>query len=219
VCFPIPAVFSAEDIVADTYLNSLLGEREGILLVARQHWLVLLSETVSELLLALVVVVLIVALSFFLGPLALLGLFILIAPAASLTRDILIWANRKYVITSRRVIQISGVISKNVADSSLEKVNDVKLEQSFFGRLLGYGDLEILTASELGVNKIERIANPIRYKIAMVNAKAQLESGEGIRTAGNDAPALISQLDHLRQKGVISEQEFQEKKSKLLSKI
>ncbi len=205
--------------MADTYLNSLLGEREGILLVARQHWLVLLSETISELLLTLVVVVLIVVVSFFLGPLAFLGLFILLAPAVSLTRDILIWANRKYVITSRRVIQISGVISKNVADSSLEKVNDVKLEQSFFGRLLGYGDLEILTASELGVNKIQRIANPIRYKITMVNAKAQLESGEGIKTAGNDAPALISQLDSLRQKGVISEQEFQEKKSKLLSKI
>jgi uncharacterized membrane protein YdbT with pleckstrin-like domain len=205
--------------MADTYLDNLLGERENILLVARQHWLVLLSETISELLLTLVVVVLIVGVSFFIGPLALLGLIILIAPAVSLTRDILLWANRKYVITSRRVIQVSGVISKNVADSSLEKVNDVKLEQSFFGRLLGYGDIEILTASELGVNKIQRIADPIRYKIAMVNAKAQLESGEGIKAVGSDVTVLISQLDGLRQKGVISEQEFQEKKSKLLSKI
>ncbi|MGB7538132.1 MAG: PH domain-containing protein [Anaerolineales bacterium] len=205
--------------MADSYLNSLLGKQENILLVARQHWLVLLSEIISEILLTLVVLVLFIVLSIFIGPLALLGLLILIAPAISLTRDILLWANRKYIITSRRVIQISGVISKNVADSSLEKVNDVKLEQSFFGRLLGYGDLEILTASELGVNKIQRIADPIRYKIAMVNAKAQLESGEGVHAAGNDAPALISQLDGLRQKGVISEQEFQEKKAKLLSKI
>jgi uncharacterized membrane protein YdbT with pleckstrin-like domain len=205
--------------MADTYLNSLLGEKETILLVARQHWLVLLSETISELLLTLVVLVLIGVLAVFLGPLALLGLIILIAPAISLTRDVLLWANRKYVITSRRVIQLSGVISKNVADSSLEKVNDVKLEQSFFGRLLGYGDIEILTASELGVNKIQRIADPIRYKIAMVNAKAQLESGEGIRAAGSDVPALLSQLDALRQKGVISDQEFQEKKTRLLSKM
>jgi uncharacterized membrane protein YdbT with pleckstrin-like domain len=205
--------------MADSYLNSLLGKQENILLVAHQHWLVLLSEIISEILLTLVVLVLFIVLSIFIGPLALLGLIILIAPAISLTRDVLLWSNRKYVITSRRVIQISGIISKNVADSSLEKVNDVKLEQSFFGRLLGYGDLEILTASELGVNKIQRIADPIRYKIAMVNAKAQLESGEGVKAAGNDAPALISQLDGLRQKGVISEQEFQEKKAKLLSKI
>jgi Bacterial PH domain/Short C-terminal domain len=213
------AIFPMEDTMADTYLNSLLGEKETILLVARQHWLVLISEIISEVLLSLFILTLIVGLTIIGIPLALLGLVILIAPAISLTRDVLLWSNRKYVITSRRVIQISGVISKNVADSSLEKVNDVKLEQSFFGRLLGYGDIEILTASELGVNKIQRIANPIRYKIAMVNAKAQLESGEGIKAAGSDVPALISQLDGLRQKGVISEQEFQEKKSKLLSKI
>ncbi len=205
--------------MADTYLNSLLGDKESILLVARQHWLVLLGETISELLLTLVVLILIAVLSVVIGPLALLGLIILVAPAISLTRDILLWANRKYVITTRRVIQLSGVISKNVADSSLEKVNDVKLEQSFFGRLLGYGDIEILTASELGVNKIRRIADPIRYKIAMVNAKAQLESGEGIKAAGSDVPALLSQLDGLRQKGVITEQEFQEKKTRLMSKL
>jgi uncharacterized membrane protein YdbT with pleckstrin-like domain len=205
--------------MADTYLNNLLGEREDILLVARQHWLVLLGETISEILLTLCILALVAVLSVFLGPLALLGLLILIAPAISLTRDILLWANRKYVITTRRVIQLSGVISKNVADSSLEKVNDVKLEQSFFGRLLGYGDIEILTASELGVNKILRIADPIRYKIAMVNAKAQLESGEGIKAAGSDVPALLTQLDGLRQKGVISEQEFQEKKTKLMAKL
>jgi len=205
--------------MADTYLNSLLGERESILLVARQHWLVLLSETISEILLALAVLALVIAVSIFAGPLSLLGLIILIAPAISLTRDILNWASRKYVITSRRVIQISGVISKNVADSSLEKVNDVKLEQTFFGRLLGYGNIEILTASELGVNKIQRIADPILYKTTMVNAKAQLESGGDIKAAGGDIPALLTQLDGLRQKGVISDQEFQEKKTKLMAKL
>jgi uncharacterized membrane protein YdbT with pleckstrin-like domain len=203
----------------DTYLNSLLGKSETILLVARQHWLVLVGEIASEVLLTLAVLVLFFMLAVFIGPLALLGLVILAAPAVSLTKDVLVWANRKYVITTRRVIQLSGVVSKNVADSSLEKVNDVILSQSFFGRLLGYGDLEILTASELGVNKIQRIGNPIRYKTTMVNAKAQLESGEGIKAAGSDVPALLSQLDSLRQKGVITDQEFQEKKTKLLSKL
>jgi hypothetical protein len=209
---------SQEDTMADTYLNSLLGENEKILLTARQHWLVLIGEIASEVLLSIAIIVLCAGLSIFFVP-ALLGLLVLVAPAVSLTRDVLLWSNRKYIITSRRVIQLSGVISKNVADSSLEKVNDVKLVQSFFGRLLGYGDIEILTASELGVNKILRIADPIRYKIAMVNAKAQLESGEGIKAAGSDVPALLSQLDGLRQKGVISEQEFQEKKAKLMAKL
>jgi uncharacterized membrane protein YdbT with pleckstrin-like domain len=203
----------------DSYLKSLLGEKETIILAVHQHWLVLLGEIASELLLSLGILALAIGLSFFIGPFALLGLLILAAPAVSLTRDVMIWWNRQYIITNRRVIQVSGVLSKNVADSSLEKVNDVMLQQSFFGRVFGYGDLEVLTASELGVNKIRRISNPVQYKIALVNAKAQLESGAGIRAEGSDVPALIAQLDGLRQKGVITDQEFLEKKTRLLSKI
>jgi uncharacterized membrane protein YdbT with pleckstrin-like domain len=204
--------------MADSYLNSLLGDKEEILLVDHQHWLVLLEEIASELLLSLVIIVVVVGLSIFV-PLALIGLVVLIAPLASLTRDVLRWSNRKYVITNRRVIQISGVLNKDVVDSSLEKVNDVMLDQTFMGRIFGYGDIEVLTASEIGVNKIRRIAHPVEYKIAMVNAKAKLEGLTGAPSAGSDAPALISQLDALRQKGVITDAEFQEKKAKLMAKI
>jgi hypothetical protein len=216
---PIQTDIFPEDLMADSYLNSLLGDKEKIILEDHQHWLVLLGEIASELVLSAAIILLSIGLAVFIGPLALLGLFILLAPLASLTRDVLIWSNRKYVITNRRVIQISGVLNKDVVDSSLEKVNDVMLDQSFLGRIFGYGDLEILTASEIGVNKIRRIANPVQYKIAMVNAKAQLEGVAGGPAAGSDSPALIAQLDALRQKGVITDAEFQEKKAKLMSKI
>jgi len=39
------------------------------------------------------------------------------------------------------------------------------------GRMLGYGNIEILTASELGVNKFTYIGRPIQYKTAMLNAR------------------------------------------------
>jgi uncharacterized membrane protein YdbT with pleckstrin-like domain len=207
--------------MGQTYLEGLLGDKEEVLLVARQHWLVLLTEIASELLLSIGLLILTIVLAVFIGPWAILILVVLLAPAVSLTRDLLIYMNRMYVITSRRVILLSGVFSKNVTDSSLEKVNDVKLNQSFFGRMLDYGDIEILTASELGVNVIRRIAGPIRYKTAMVNAKAQLESGSDVRPAAKegDVPALLTQLDALRRQGVLTEEEFQEKKKKLLAKI
>jgi uncharacterized membrane protein YdbT with pleckstrin-like domain len=205
--------------MADSYLNRLLGSNEKIILSAHQHWLVLLEEIASELALSVAIIILAVGLAFVAGPLALLGLVVLIAPIASLTRDYLKWSNREYVITNRRVIQISGVFNKDVVDSSLEKVNDVMLDQSFLGRIFGYGDIEVLTASEIGVNKIRRIANPIQYKIAMVNAKAQLVGVAGAPASGSDVPALLSQLDALRQKGVITDAEFQEKKTKLMAKI
>jgi uncharacterized membrane protein YdbT with pleckstrin-like domain len=208
--------------MADKYLNSLLGEDETIVLVTRQHWLVMLGEILVEALLTIAIIVLITMLFGLLpNPLVLLGYLLLLLPFGSMLRDYLIWSNRKYIVTSRRVIQISGMFSKNVTDSSLEKVNDVKMEQSFLGRLLDYGDVEILTASELGVNLFRRIGRPIRFKTAMLNAKARLEQEQagGGKSAEMDIPALIAHLDDLRKHGVLSEEEFQKKKADLLAKL
>ncbi|TLN26971.1 PH domain-containing protein, partial [bacterium] len=157
--------------------------------------------------------------------------FLLIIPLISLLREYLIWWNRQYVITSRRVIQISGIINKNVIDSSLEKVNDVKMVQSFWGRLYGYGNVEILTASELGVNLFKKIGNPIRFKTTMLNAKSRLEmeqagafldkvnDAESAEVTSNEIPALIERLGVLREKGVLTEEEFEKKKAELLAKL
>ena len=73
------------------------------------------------------------------------------------------------------MVHVKGLFNKSVIDSSLEKVNDVKMEQSYMGRIFDYGDVEILTASELGVNKFVFIEKPVKFKTAMLNAKAELE--------------------------------------------
>jgi uncharacterized membrane protein YdbT with pleckstrin-like domain len=210
--------------MSDNYLKSLLGENEKVLFVTHQHWLVLAGEIVSEVVLSTGLIVLVTMTAFFwlLNPLIALGYLLLIFPLMSLCRDVLVWSNRKYIITNRRVIQLSGVFSKNITDSSLEKVNDVKMKQTFLGRVFDYGDIEILTASELGVNKLTHIGKPIQYKTAMINAKAKLE---GIQTQMPPArpaagPAdLLAQLDVLRQNGVLTEAEFQAKKAELLKKM
>ncbi len=203
------------------YLQELLGKNENILLITRQHWFVLFSSIALEILLIVILVLAVIALSF-VNPMATVGFVLVLIPLAGMLRDIVIWYNREYVVTNRRVIQITGVFSKNVVDSSLEKVNDVKMSQSFWGRLFDYGDVEILTASEIGVNLFKRIGDPVKFKTAMLNAKEQLGFGEeagGERRAANDIPTLIAELDELRKKGIISEEEFQKKKTELLQKI
>src|SRR5215813_6886735 len=162
--------------MADRYLISLLGENEHILFVTRQHWLVLFGEILSEMVIAAVLggLVTLIWMFWLPDPLVPFGYLLLLLPAVSLLRDLLTWKNHQYVVTNWRVIQIAGVLNKVVSDSSLEKVNDVKLEQSFLGRLFGYGSIEILTASELGVSKFNKIGRPIRLKTAMLNAKENL---------------------------------------------
>jgi hypothetical protein len=144
-----------------------------------------------------------------------LAYLLLLLPLLSLLRNVIIWTSRQYIVTDWRVIQISGVFNKDVSDSSLEKVNDVKLEQSFGGRLLDYGDLEILTASELGVNRLTYVGQPVRLKTAMLNAKEKLEHGQtGLGNRSEvDITGPMEQLDNLRGQGLLTEKEFQQKKA------
>lgn len=207
--------------MAKTYLEGLLGENEKILFETHQHWFVLFGKIFLELLLiALIVVGVFVAYPFY--PVAIYGLILVLIPVIGILNDVLVWQNKAYIVTTHRVIQTAGVFSKDVIDSSLEKVNDVKLSQSFLGRLFDFGDIEILTASELGVNLFHQIANPVGFKTAMLNAKERLgfdnEAGfEGHATM--DIPSLIARLDDLRKKGLITEAEFQQKKTELLAKM
>lgn len=212
--------------MATSYLDSLLSESEKVNLVVRRHWFILSRSIMLEITLILIIFAATITASISLSStswlpiIILVGALLLIFPIITGTRDILIWANHQFIITNRRVMQITGVINKNVIDSSLEKVNDVKMAQSVFGRIFDYGDIEILTASELGVNLFRQIDNPILFKTAMLNAKAALENSQAVVVESKPSiPSMIAQLAELRKQEVITEEEFQDKKANLLSKL
>jgi uncharacterized membrane protein YdbT with pleckstrin-like domain len=206
--------------MADTYVQNLMGQKERILLVTRQHWFALLSRIFLEIILIVVLVAAFIAASFY-YPVAIYGLILVLVPLIGMVRDILIWSNRQYIVTNRRVMQVAGVLNKNVVDSSLEKVSDIKMNQSFFGRLFDYGDIQILTASELGIDLFERIANPIKFKTAILNAKEEFgfDDDRIHSQQADDIPSLIARLDELRKQGIVSEEEFRKKKAELLAKM
>lgn len=209
--------------MAKSYLQNLLSEREKIILVARQHWFILVSSIFFEIAAIIIIfaatVTLAIVFQLYALIIAAIGFVLMIIPVFSMIHDILVWSNHQYLVTNRRVMQISGVINKAITDSSLEKVNDVKMEQSALGRVFGYGDIEILTASELGVNVFKRIEDPVEFKQAMINAKEKLDYHEIDLPKQEGIPQLIAQLEALRQQGVLTNEEFQQKKAQLLAKI
>ncbi len=213
------------------YLEGLMGRKEEIVFKSRQHWLVIVPKLVLWTVVLLLVVLITVSLA--LTPLHGRALVLLLALAFPLWRimvNSLNWWNEQYVITNRRVIQLEGIINKHSIDSSLEKVNDVVLQQSAIGRVLNYGDVQILTASELGVNLFRRMARPVRFKTEMLNQKEAMSQldifedkaarvlDEEAPTAG-DIPELIAELDELRKRRIITDEEFQEKKKALLARL
>lgn len=214
--------------MAKGYIQRMLADGERILVITRQHWFVVASAVFFESVMILISLIALVVGIFGIHNvpeaakiiIALACLVIIFIMGLSMLRDILIWWNRQYMITSMRVIQISGVINKNLTDSSLEKVNDVKLGQSILGRIFGYGDVEILTASELGANLFRRIGNPVGFKTAMINAKQELEhNGKSYSERRDDVPALIAQFEQLHKQGVLTDEEFARKKQELLAKM
>ena len=167
-----------------SYLDNVLATGETVLRKEHQHPFVLVANAVSAFL-AWVVAVLILWLVANLGTDGVAGFIRTIGGYAVLVLviggvvwffwQILVWQNEEYVVTSRRVLQTGGVLNKQVVDSSLEKINDAVLRVSVFGRIFGFGDLEILTASEAGISKLRMLREPDDFKRTMLDAKHDLE--------------------------------------------
>ena len=163
------------------YLEKVLSNDEHVLKIVHKHWLVLLGEILGSLIILVLIIAAVAAAQFFMPtlPFAAFGYLAVLLPLPVLVWNYLVWNNHAYVLTNWRIIQMSGVFNKRVVDSSLEKVNDVVTSQPFLGRIFGYGDIEILTAAEEGVNDLKTISNPLGFKVAMLEAKEALEVRHG----------------------------------------
>jgi hypothetical protein len=163
------------------YIDSMLAAGERVLRREHQHWFVLVADARYGILaIAAAILLLIlraaartsgqfdtiigyVVLALVLGGLAYVGW------------QILRWMNEEFVVSTRRVLQFEGVLNKRVLDSSLEKINDAVLTQSLFGRIFGFGDLDILTAAETGISRLRMLKDADNFKRAMLEAKHELE--------------------------------------------
>ncbi len=171
-----------------SYARNLLSRGEEVVYESRQHWFAIIARTWLWILLMIVALAAVIFLfsstEQFVNE-TLDGIVTLIAVAALLVAIGYIgfvlwdWRNQEWLITTRRVIRAEGVLNKSMSDSNLEKINDARLDQSVFGRIFGYGTLDILTAAEeVGGSNIAdfpMIADPIDFKKSMLNQKEMLE--------------------------------------------
>jgi uncharacterized membrane protein YdbT with pleckstrin-like domain len=211
-----------------SYVTKLLARNERIIRVARDHWITLLYTILIDAAVSIVIIGLVAAGMSFLSPWTGFGLLLLLVPIVHFLLRIWAWWNKQYVVTNRRIIQVTGTVSKRVSDTLLEKINDIMMEQSAVGRLLRFGDIEIIAGSESGIDVFHRIADPIGFKKELLDQKADLGSldvFEKLEEQGaeapstDDVPTLIAELDELRKKGSLTDAEFEEKKRQLLDRI
>ncbi len=163
--------------------------------------------------------------------LILCGLLAAVGLVLALAKYLALSANQ-YVLTDRRLLRVSGILSRSSMDSYLDKINNVEHRQTVWGRILGYGDVEIDTASETGAEVFPRIANPLEFKRAVDAAASAYRTGvrgrpqppaaaAGAAAAGATATGAekIRQLKQLLDDGLISQAEFEAKRKQLLDQI
>ena len=133
------------------------------------------------------------------------------------------WQFTHFVLTTDRLITRSGVIAKRSKEIPLERINDVSFSQTVLDRLLGAGDLLIESAGERGQGRIENVRNPERVQLMIFeesekNNNRMMQGGRA-GAPGTSIPEQIEALARLKDQGVISEIEFEEKKRDLLNRM
>jgi hypothetical protein len=149
------------------------------------------------------------------------GAVVIAALGVVLVRSLLL-ATNEYVLTNRRLIKQTGVVAKRSMDAYLDKINNVEHRQTAFGRLLGYGDVEVDTASETGTTVFPRVAAPLEFKRAIL-ASADAWRGRGGAAVAGSQPLSgaerLRQLKALLDDGLIDENEFEAKRRQLVAEL
>ena len=70
------------------------------------------------------------------------------------------WTMTYFVVTSRRVIYRTGVLSKRGVEIPLERVNNINFHQRIIDRIIGAGDLDIESAGKDGQSHFDFIRHP-----------------------------------------------------------
>jgi uncharacterized membrane protein YdbT with pleckstrin-like domain len=200
--------------------TKLLNEGEQVVLDLHPHWW-FLAVPVAAVVVALVATVVVAtatsltALSYILAGVLLLTVIWLLVRYVR-------WATTSLVLTNHRLVHRTGIMAKSGREIPLDHINDISYRQHFFERLIGAGDVVIESAGRESQEVFEDLPHPGKIQNEIYR---QIEAAKGRladRMAGRrelSIPEQIEKLDELRQRGVITQAEFDSKKAQLLDRL
>jgi len=200
-------------------MKTRLKNDEKLILETRLHWftmvlpfLILLVATVGGILIG--------------G----YGLLLILAGALWFFYRMVERNNNIWAVTNLRVIDEFGVFTNNAKESPLDKINNVSYHQSLWGKIFGFGNVQIQTAAEIGSTTYAMVKDPGKLKDAITHMQEEYKgfqirkqaselanaiAAERVKTK-TDVPAELEKLFDLKQRGIITEEEFAARKRKLL---
>ena len=207
-------------------MRTPLQKGEKVLLITRTSWITLIVPV----LVALVGMVGAYFIDFFGW-----GLIVWISLLLYFLYRYFSWSVNTWAVTNYRVIDETGLFSHYAKESPLEKINNVSYDQTLLGRLFNFGHVEIQTAAEIGSTDYHDVHAPKMLKDTITLAQAdyktlQLTSqaihmanaigahrNNSSQSGGSGIASELEKLYELRQKGVLSDEEYNKAKSRILN--
>lgn len=197
--------------------RKLLNEGEDIILDLHPHWWYFVKPAVA------VVVTVVAAVAFRdSDPVRIALLILIVLSVAWLCIVYARWSTTNVVVTTDRLIHRVGVLGKQGKEIPLERVNDIAVSQTFFERLIGSGDVTIESGGERGQQLFTDIRKPFLVQNVIYTEMERSGARDAARASGHrelSIPEQLEKLDELRQRGVISQAEFDAKKTQLLERM
>ena len=210
-------------------MRTALKNDEKVLLIIRHHWLKLVMPFAIWLLLIILTLWIANATDTLNASAALI---IILITAIYPLWIYFNWVHNIWVVTNLRVIDEAGFFTRHAKESPLEKINNIEYSQSFWGRIFGYGNVDIQTAAEMGNTNYVMIHHPKplkdiitraqeEYKNRQVNNQAQ-QLAKAIAENSGSRPSQVMIADELHklfelvQKGAITQEEYIAQKNKLM---
>jgi uncharacterized membrane protein YdbT with pleckstrin-like domain len=207
-------------------MRTALKNNEKVLLIIRHHWL--------KLAVPFLVWIAVFALSLVLFN-SKTALIIILVSAVYPLFEYFVWVHNIWAVTNIRVIDEGGFFTRHAKESPLDKINNIEYAQTFWGRIFGYGNVEIQTAAELGETIYHMIHHPKLLKDTITHAQEenknyqltsqaeQLAKAIAANTPAAQRPSSqmvadeLHKLFELLQKGAITHEEYMAQKNRLLS--
>lgn len=199
-----------------SYPDRLLSPDESVVVEFRPHWQAILLP------ISLAVAAIVgIALTFVFAEGAVAWIIVVGIVAVWLlasVRTLADWWTTEYVLTTERVVFRAGVFSRRGTEIPLEVINNVAFTQSLFERMVRSGDLLIESAGESGQSRFTDIPDPegLQSQIYQTRERRMVALNTGGVSRASTADELTKLAD-LRDSGVLSEDEFQAQKARLLS--
>jgi uncharacterized membrane protein YdbT with pleckstrin-like domain len=201
-------------------MRTKLKQDEKVVLVIRPHWILLFWPVLLTV--AAIVAGILIGDYGYIIPVV----FVCYTGYKIIQRNRNLWA-----VTDLRIIDEFGVFTLNSKESPLDKINNVSYNQTFWGRIFGYGNVQIQTAAEIGSTTYCNVERPKELKDTITQMQEDYKKtqihyqaaelakaivSESKKSARSNAADEVEKLYDLRQRGIITEEEYNTRKKKLL---